>query len=73
MRISTQVARWRNSLGLRLPKSVAMKARIGEGDIVEMSVEDGASIDRPAQTTYSLHELVSKITPRNRHRETNWG
>jgi antitoxin component of MazEF toxin-antitoxin module len=22
---------------------------------------------------YTLHELVSKITPRNRHPETDWG
>lgn len=73
MRTSTQVARWGNSLGLRLPKAVAREARLGEGDTVEVSVQDGAIIVRPAQTTYSLHELVSRITPRNRHEETDWG
>ena len=73
MRTSTQIARWGNSLGLRLPKAVAAEARIGEGDTVEVSVKDGAIIVRPAQPTYSLHELVSKITPHNRHGETAWG
>lgn len=70
---TTRVARWGNSLGLRLPKAVAAEARIGEGDTVEVSVMDGSIIVRPAQAAYSLHELVSKITPRNRHSETDWG
>jgi antitoxin MazE len=56
-----------------LTKAVAPEARIGEGDTVEVSVKDGAIIVRPAQTTYTLDELVSKITPRNRHDETDWG
>lgn len=73
MRTSTQIARWGNSLGLRLPKAFASEARIGEGDTVEVSVEDGAIIVRLAQATYSLRDLVSKITPRNRHGETDWG
>lgn len=58
---------------MRLPKAVAAEARIGEGDTVEVSVMDGSIIVRPAQAAYSLHELVSKITPRNRHSETDWG
>jgi antitoxin MazE len=73
MRTSTQIARWGNSLGLRLPKAVALEARIGEGDTVEVSVKEGEIIVRPAQSTYSLHELVSKITARNRHGESDWG
>ncbi len=73
MKTSTQIAKWGNSLGLRLPKAVAAEARIGEGDTVEVSVKDGAIIIRPAQSRFSLHELVSKITPRNRHGETDWG
>ena len=73
MRTSTQIARWGNSLGLRLPKALASEARFAEGDTVEVSVKDGAIIVRPSPTTYSLHELVDKITPRNRHGETDWG
>lgn len=73
MRTSTQIARWGNSLGLRLPKALALEARIGEGDTVEVSVKDGTIIVRPSQTTYSVQELVSKITSRNRHGETDWG
>ncbi|MBY0376298.1 MAG: AbrB/MazE/SpoVT family DNA-binding domain-containing protein [Bryobacteraceae bacterium] len=56
-----------------MPKALASEARIGEGDTVEVSVKDGAIIVRPAQTTYSLQELVAKIKPRNRHGESDWG
>ena len=73
MKTSTQIARWGNSLGLRLPKAVALEARFRDGDTVEVSVQNGSIIVRRAQATYSLSELVGKITPRNRHTETDWG
>ena len=38
-----------------------------------MSVKDGAIVVRPARPTYSLETLVSKMTPRNRHKESDWG
>ena len=73
MQTSTQIARWGNSLGLRLTKAVAQEAGLGEGDAVEVSVADGAIVVRAARPKYSLHDLVDKITPRNRHGETDWG
>lgn len=73
MKKSTQIARWGNSLGLRLPKPMAHEVDIREGDTVEMSVQDGAIVIRVARPVYSLDELVEKITPRNRHGETDWG
>jgi antitoxin MazE len=73
MAISTQIAKWGNSLGLRLPKSVALEAQLDEGDTVSVSVKDGAIVVRPARPTYSVDALVAKITKRNRHEETDWG
>src|SRR5262245_54680720 len=70
---TTQVAKWGNSLGLRLPKAIAVEAQIDEGDTVDVSIKNGAIVIRPSRPTYSLAGLVSKITPRNRHRETDWG
>ena len=72
MAMSTQIARWGNSLGLRLPKSVVIEAQLGAGDRVEVSVSDGAIVVRPTRPAYSLDELVARITPRNRHAETDW-
>lgn len=69
----TQISRWGNSLGLRLPKSVALEAQVDEGDRVDVSVKNGAIVIRPSRPTYSLEQLVAKITPRNRHDESDWG
>jgi antitoxin MazE len=72
MPTKTQLAKWRNSLGLRLPKSVALEAQLAEGDTVDVSVDNGAIVIRPARPRYTLDELVERITSRNRHRETDW-
>lgn len=55
----TQIAKWGNSLGLRLPKAVALEAQVGEGDTVEVSVKNGAIVVRPNRPTYSLEQLVT--------------
>jgi len=73
MAASTQLSKWGNSLGLRLPKAVAREVHLGEGDTVEVSVDNGTIVIRPSQPRYSLEELVRRITPKNRHNETDWG
>jgi antitoxin MazE len=70
---TTQVSKWGNSLGLRLPKSVAREAQLDDGDAVDVSVANGAIVIRPSRPRYSLHELVRRITPKNRHDESDWG
>jgi antitoxin MazE len=71
--VTRRVARWGNSLGLRLPKSVTQAAQLTEGDAVEISVRNGAIVIRPSKPAYSLRELVAKITPANCHDESDWG
>jgi len=70
--MTTQIAKWGNSLGLRLSKAVVEEARLDEGDKVEVSVKDGAIVIRPSRPAYTLGELVSKITPKNRPSEGGW-
>jgi len=73
MPTTTQISKWGNSLGLRLPKSVALEAQLAEGDTVDVSVDNGAIVIRPSRPRYALNELVGRITPRNRHAESDWG
>jgi antitoxin MazE len=73
MATKTQVSKWGNSLGLRLPKSVALEAQLAEGDTVDVSVDNGAVVIRPSRPRYRLEELISRITARNRHDESDWG
>src|SRR5262245_27380507 len=67
MATATQISRWGNSLGLRLPKSVAREAQVDEGVTVDVSVKNGAIVIRLSRPAYSLEQLVAKITPPNRH------
>ena len=56
--------------GVRIPKSVAQDARIGEGSSVALSVEEGRVIIAPLKSRkYTLKELADKITPQNMHGE----
>lgn len=71
--MKTQLARWGNSLGLRIPRSVAIDANVSEGDEVDVTVQEGAIVVRPAVRRYTLEELVDGITPRNRHATPGWG
>jgi antitoxin MazE len=70
--MTTKLSAWGNSLGIRLPKVVAEHASLSEGSLVEFVLKaDGSVLIRPAEP--SLEELVSRITPQNRHEETDWG
>lgn len=73
MATTTQLSKWGNSLGLRLPKSVAREAQLDEGDTVQLSVDNGTIVIRPSRPRDSLDDLVRRITPQNRHHESDWG
>ena len=73
MGTKTRISRWGNSLGLRLPQAVAREAQVDEGHSVDVSVRHGAIVIRPSRPTYALERLVARITPRNRHDESDWG
>jgi antitoxin MazE len=70
----TQVAKWGNSPAVWIPKALAGRARLAEGDRLSLDLtDDGAIVLRARRRRYALRDLVSKITPRNRHAETHWG
>jgi antitoxin MazE len=74
MRNETTVSKWGNSLAVRIPRAIAKEARLSEGDCLALDLDrDGSIVLRPARRRYELSELVARITPRNRHRETDWG
>jgi antitoxin MazE len=70
---STQVVKWGNSLAVRIPKGVAEKARMQEGDAVVIKAANGRIELRRAQRIPTLEELVAQITPENRYSETDSG
>ncbi|CAD5956990.1 Antitoxin MazE [Planktothrix tepida] len=70
----TNVAKWGNSLAVRIPQNIAQAIQISEGSQVTFSVENGTIVIKPSnRKRYSLEELVSQITPENCHTETDTG
>ena len=70
---TVRVAKWGNSLAVRIPKAVAEQARLQEGYAVSIEVVDGHIELRSAERIPTLEELVAQITPENRHGEIDWG
>jgi antitoxin MazE len=74
MRNESTISKWGNSLAIRIPLTIAKQASLAEGDCVKLALDqDGSIVLRPARRKYELSELVARITPKNRHRETDWG
>ena len=72
--MQTKIQKWGNSLGLRIPRSFAAEAQVGEGSTVDVSVENGCLWIRPVRARrYVLRELLKGIRPRNLHAEVPSG
>lgn len=69
------VAKWGNSLALRIPNAFAREINVREGASVDISVADGTLLVRPVDQShvYDLDALVSGITEENRHGEIAGG
>lgn len=68
--MATQLARWGNSLAIRIPKNVLRQAGLHEGESIDVSLWDsGAVVLRRASAAGGLEDLVARITPANRHAE----
>jgi len=68
------IAKWGNSLALRIPLPLAREAGLAEGDEVTIGLtREGHLVLRAVRRRYTLDELVAGIKPGNRHAETDWG
>ncbi|MBV9083073.1 MAG: AbrB/MazE/SpoVT family DNA-binding domain-containing protein [Acidobacteriaceae bacterium] len=73
-RTPSALAKWGNSTALRIPRKIAEQAELHEGDEVDFEVEaPGVIIVRALKNRPTLESLVSRITRKNRHSETEWG
>lgn len=68
-----QLKRWGNSLGLRIPKGIADAAGLKADDAVSIDASQDGFIVKKARRKYVLAELLSKVTPENRHDVVDWG
>jgi antitoxin MazE len=72
--MKTQLAKWGNSVAVRIPKALADAVEFRPGDTLEMTVEDSDTLQiRKKKGVPKLRQLVRAITPENRHAESDWG
>ena len=70
----TKVQKWGDSLGLRIPESLAAAVNVKAGTTVNVSVVNGRLVVRPLRRPkYVLGELLKEIKPGNLHEEVFTG
>lgn len=68
------IAKWGNSLAVRIPQNLAKEIDLSEGSEVELVLVDGNLLIKPKlRRRYSLDELIEGITPENLHHEIDAG
>ncbi|MBZ8181130.1 AbrB/MazE/SpoVT family DNA-binding domain-containing protein [Oscillatoria salina] len=53
------VAKWGNSLAIRIPKNIAEKINLKEGTAISITVTDNNIVITPKKTKYTLEELLA--------------
>lgn len=75
--MQVKLAKWGNSLAVRLPGAVLAETKLLAGSTVDVVAEDGElrlRLVKPARRKrYTLDELLKGITPENVHPEIDWG
>ena len=71
--MQVQIARWGNSLGLRVPKDIAARLGLKAGARVDIAAEDGRIVISLERPMYGLDELLVGMTPAAMHEAFDWG
>jgi antitoxin MazE len=73
MRVS--IARWGNSLGVRIPKEIARPLALSEGAQVEIVAEGDRVVISPIRhpPRYNLADLLVGMTPEAMREAFDWG
>ncbi len=68
MPIQVQIAKWGNSLGLRVPRDIAIRVGLTEGARVDIEAsDDGRIIITRSRRRFTLDELLAGMTPEREH------
>lgn len=71
--MNIKVAKWGNSLGIRIPKPIADESQLAEGDEIEIVAVDGEIVIKPCKPQYTLDSLLEGMGEENLHGEVDWG
>jgi antitoxin MazE len=68
-----RVAKWGNSLGVRIPREIADRAGMAEGSEIEIEAKGECVVIVPARRRYKLDELLQGMTPKAMREAFDWG
>lgn len=69
MPIRVRVAKWGNSLGVRVPRDVAARVGLTEGARVDIEASaDNSIVITRSRRRFTLEELLAGMTPERQHR-----
>jgi antitoxin MazE len=71
--MEVRVQKWGNSLAVRLPKPVAIDAKLEEGSVIDVRVVEGKLVAEPVGPRYALEDLLRCIKKGNLHGEIETG
>ncbi len=71
--MQTNIQKWGNSLGVRIPQGLTVKKSLKEGSRVSITeTENGLAIERVDEPSMKLEELLRSVTKKNLHKEADW-
>ena len=71
--MNVTVAKWGNSLGVRVPRSLAAQAGLIEGQKVAITAEGSKLTIVPVKRVYTIEELMVNVTPESMREAFDWG
>jgi antitoxin MazE len=71
--MDTTIAKWGNSLAVRLPRNLAAEMGWQEGTAVDLQAESGVLTIRSARPKYRLADLLAQLEPGDVQAEIDWG
>jgi antitoxin MazE len=68
-----RLAKWGNSLAVRIPREAAERAGFQAGDNVALSAAAGKLVLTRQAPQLRIQDFVKKMKPQNRHDALDWG
>ena len=68
MATQVQIAKWGNSLGLRVPRDLAARLGLTEGSRVDIEARGDGLVVRKSNRRFTLDELLAGMMPEREHR-----
>ncbi len=68
MATQVQIAKWGNSLGLRVPRDLAARIGLTDGTRVDIEARGDRLVVSKSNRRFTLAELLAGMTPEREHR-----